>query len=189
MMQTAVLVSQREDGVSARKSGIPVTCPDPDITAYLVEIGRTPLLSREEETTLAARIAAGDDQARAHLVEANLRLVVSIAKRYTGNGLDLADLIGAGNLGLLRAARDYQPARGRFSTYAAWWIRQAIRRSLDTDARTIRLPGGTLVAMRKVEAALSRLAQRPDHAPTEEEIAEAADLARSQIRRALCARA
>ncbi len=187
MMQTLPLVSQAAYGMDAHKSVVPVTFSDPDIATYLDEIGRTPLLSREEEITLAARIAEGDEAARRHLIEANLRLVVSIARRYTGNGLDLQDLIGAGNLGLLRAAEDYTPARGRFSTYATWWIRQAIRRTLDTDARTIRLPCGTLSAMRKVESALSVCAQRPDHTPTEEEIAEAAGLSRSETKLALFA--
>jgi RNA polymerase primary sigma factor len=165
----------------------PILFPDPAIAAYLDEIGRTPLLSREEEITLAARVACGDEEARRLLIEANLRLVVSIAKRYTGLGLDLGDLIGAGNLGLLRAACDYNPRRGRFSTYATWWIRQAIWRSLDGQARTIRLPWNVTLAMRKVEAALARLEVVPDHAPTAHEIARASGLPLAEVRLALYA--
>ena len=187
-MPTLTLVSQAEYGMD-QKSVTPVSFPDPDIATYLEEIGRTPLLSREEEITLAERTANGDEDARCRLIEANLRLVVSVAKRYTGLGLDLADLIGAGNLGLLRAARDYSPTRGRFSTYAVWWIRQAIGRSLDEQARTIRLPWQVTLAMRKIEAALARLEVTPDQAvPTDQEIARASGLTVPQVQLAHSAR-
>jgi RNA polymerase primary sigma factor len=144
-----------------------------------------PLLSPEEECELASRIARGDQIARRHLIEANLRLVVSVARRYTGLGLDLEDLIQAGNLGLLRAAASFDPLRGRFSTHATWWIKQAIRRSLDNEARTIRLPSATLIHMHKVEAALSRLAEAaPNDTPTDAEIATASGLTVAEVQRA-----
>jgi RNA polymerase primary sigma factor len=187
MMQTLPLVSQREDGVYASHRVAPVTFPDPDVAAYLEEIGRVPLLSHEEEIVLAARIAEGDEEARTHLIEANLRLVVSVARRYTGLGLDLPDLIQSGSLGLIRATQDYNPRRGHFSTYATWWIRQAIGRSLDNEARTIRLPWQVTLAMRKVEAALAHLEVTPDHAPTTQEIACASGLPLAEVRLALYA--
>jgi RNA polymerase primary sigma factor len=143
-----------------------------------------PLLSPEEECELASRIARGDQIARRHLIEANLRLVVSVARRYTGLGLDLEDLIQAGNLGLLRAAASFDPLRGRFSTHATWWIKQAIRRSLDTDARTIRLPSATLIVMHKVEAVLAQL---PGDTPTDAEIAAASGLSRCEVQMARAA--
>ncbi len=114
---------------------------DNAIRQYLAEIGRFPLLNSEQELTLAWSVAQGDMEAQRRLVEANLRLVVSIAKRYNNHGISLLDLVQEGNLGLIRAAQKFDPARGfRFSTYATWWIRQAISRAVAEHTRTIHIP-------------------------------------------------
>jgi RNA polymerase nonessential primary-like sigma factor len=130
----------------------PIVIPEPtdadvegaafdNIQAYLREIGAVPLLKREEEVRLARAVRMGDENARRHMIEANLRLVVSIAKHYQGRGLDLEDLIEEGNLGLMHAIEKFDPERGfRLSTYATWWIRQCIERAIMTHSRTIRLP-------------------------------------------------
>src|ERR1700722_7915727 len=109
--------------------------------SYLIEIDETPLLSAQDERELAARVQAGDTSARDLLVRANLRLVVSIARNYVGKGLPVEDLVGEGNMGLIRAAEGFDPNAGtRFATYATYWIRQSIRRSLSRDANALRLP-------------------------------------------------
>ena len=114
---------------------------DDPVKVYLKEIGRVPLLTPEEETTLAMRIIEGDDAAKKRLCEANLRLVVSIAKRYVGRGMQFLDLIQEGNLGLIKAVEKFDYTKGfKFSTYATWWIRQAITRAIADQARTIRIP-------------------------------------------------
>lgn len=114
---------------------------DDSVRLYLREIGKIPLLTSEEELALAKRVVAGDKRAKDQMAEANMRLVVSIAKRYVGRGLDLLDLIQEGNTGLLRAVEKFDPDRGfKFSTYATWWIRQAITRAIADQARTIRIP-------------------------------------------------
>ena len=114
---------------------------DDSVRLYLREIGKIPLLSGEEEMELARRIVAGDKKAKDKMAEANMRLVVSIAKRYSGRGLDFLDLIQEGNTGLLRAVEKFDPDKGfKFSTYATWWIRQAITRAIADQARTIRIP-------------------------------------------------
>src|SRR5581483_100400 len=114
---------------------------DDSVRLYLREIGKIPLLNAEEELALAKRVVAGDKKAKDQMAEANMRLVVSIAKRYVGRGLDLLDLIQEGNTGLLRAVEKFDPDKGfKFSTYATWWIRQAITRAIADQARTIRIP-------------------------------------------------
>ena len=114
---------------------------DDPVKTYLKEIGRVPLLTAEQEADLARAAQAGDEQARRALSEANLRLVVSVAKRYVGRGLPFLDLIQEGNLGLMKAAEKFEPERGfKFSTYATWWIRQAITRAIADQGRTIRIP-------------------------------------------------
>jgi RNA polymerase primary sigma factor len=164
------------------RSVVPVSHPDPTIAAYLTDIGRVPLLSCDEECHLAQRAACGDRDARRQLTEANLRLVVAIAKRYAGLGVPLADLIQEGNLGLLRAVEDYDPARGRFSTHAVWWIKQAVRRALDNHARTIRIPSSVIGYIRKIEDAISSCVQQEGRLPSDREIAERTALSLAQVR-------
>src|SRR5215469_15443438 len=144
------------------------------ITAYLREIGRVPMLSHAQEIDLAKRIEAGDKQAVQQFVLANLRLVVSIAKRYVGRGLSLLDLIQEGNIGLMRAVQRYDWRRGhRFSTHATWWIRQAISRAVADKGRAIRLPVYVNTALNRVRRERQRLVQELGREPTEEELATA----------------
>jgi RNA polymerase primary sigma factor len=132
----------------------------PPIEIYLQEIRRIPLLTREQETELARRVAEGDEAARKRMVESNLRLVVMLARRYHGRGLPLADLIAEGNVGLIRAVEKFRWDRGtRFSTYATWWIRQAIQRALANQARLIRLPVHVEALLGKYKRARERLTQ------------------------------
>ncbi|HET8905923.1 MAG TPA: sigma-70 family RNA polymerase sigma factor [Ktedonobacterales bacterium] len=144
------------------------------ITAYLREIGRVPMLSHAQEIDLAQRIEAGDKEAVQQFVLANLRLVVSIAKRYVGRGLSLLDLIQEGNIGLMRAVQRYDWRRGhRFSTHATWWIRQAISRAVADKGRAIRLPVYVNTALNRVRRERQRLVQELGRDPTELELAEA----------------
>jgi RNA polymerase primary sigma factor len=145
-----------------------------NLRVYLKEIGRIALLTREQEGELARRIRAGDAAAKARLTEANLRLVVQIARRYLNRGLPLLDLIEEGNIGLLRAVEKFDGDRGtRFSTYATWWIRQAIVRALANQARTIRLPVHVGLLLQRYQREQQRLTQELERAPTIEEVAAA----------------
>ncbi|PYN74085.1 MAG: RNA polymerase sigma factor RpoD [Candidatus Rokuibacteriota bacterium] len=145
-----------------------------NLRVYLNEIVRIRLLSREDEAALARRVRAGDAAAKARLTEANLRLVVQIARRYLNRGLPLPDLIEEGNLGLLRAVEKFDAERGtRFSTYATWWIRQAIVRALANQARTIRLPVHVELLLGRYTKAQQRLTQQLERPPTLEELARA----------------
>jgi RNA polymerase primary sigma factor len=147
------------------------------ITAYLREIGRVPMLSHAQEIDLAQRIEAGDKQAVQQFVLANLRLVVSIAKRYVGRGLSLLDLIQEGNIGLMRAVQRYDWRRGhRFSTHATWWIRQAISRAVADKGRAIRLPVYVNTALNRVRRERQRLVQELGRDPTEQELADALEM-------------
>ena len=147
---------------------------DDSVRMYLREIGKIPLLSQEEELELANRAMAGDKKAKDKLAEANMRLVVSIAKRYGGRGLDFLDLIQEGNTGLLRAVEKFDPGKGfKFSTYATWWIRQAITRAIADQARTIRIPVHMVETINKVLRTTRRLTQDLNREPTNQEIAEA----------------
>jgi len=192
------------------------TIPDPTMDAvqsYLNEIGRVPLLSAIEEVELAEAIARGEaaeqrlaagealspqlyaalqtdvmrgQEARQHLIQANLRLVVSIAKKYVGRGMSLLDLIQEGNIGLMRAVEKFDPGRGnRFSTYATWWIRQAVTRSIAEQSRTIRLPVHLSDSLGQIKRTTERLSQKLERKPTPEEIA--ADMGQSveKVNRAL----
>lgn len=144
------------------------------ITAYLREIGRVPMLSHQQEIDLAKRIEAGDKAAVQQFVLANLRLVVSIAKRYVGRGLSLLDLIQEGNIGLMRAVQRYDWRRGhRFSTHATWWIRQAISRAVADKGRAIRLPVYVNTALNRVRRERQRLVQELGRDPSEQELADA----------------
>jgi len=150
---------------------------DDSVRLYLREIGKIPLLSAEEELELAYKIKAGDKDAKDKMAEANMRLVVSIAKRYVGRGLDLLDLIQEGNTGLLRAVEKFDPDKGfKFSTYATWWIRQAITRAIADQARTIRIPVHMVETINKLLRTQRRLTQELNREPTNEEIAEAMEI-------------
>jgi RNA polymerase primary sigma factor len=146
---------------------------DDSVRLYLREIGKIPLLNAEEELKLANQVVAGDKGAKDKMAEANMRLVVSIAKRYVGRGLDLLDLIQEGNTGLLRAVEKFDPDKGfKFSTYATWWIRQAITRAIADQARTIRIPVHMVETINKLLRTQRRLTQELNREPTNEEIAK-----------------
>ena len=150
---------------------------------YLSSIGRVPLLSAEEEVSLAKRIERGDIAAKQHMVEANLRLVVSIAKGYVGRGLTLLDLIQEGSLGLIRAVEKFDYRRGyKFSTYATWWIRQAVTRSLADKARTIRIPIHMVERLNKLVNAERTLLQRLGRDPSDAEIAAELEWSAPEVR-------
>lgn len=150
---------------------------DDSVRLYLREIGKVPLLTGEEELALAKRVVAGDKEAKDQMAEANMRLVVSIAKRYVGRGLDLLDLIQEGNTGLLRAVEKFDPDKGfKFSTYATWWIRQAITRAIADQARTIRIPVHMVETINKLLRTQRRLTQELNREPTNEEIAAAMEI-------------
>jgi RNA polymerase primary sigma factor len=157
-------------------AGVPVAEPeggaDDAVRSYLKSIGRVKLLTKEDEVRLAKRIEMNDMAAKNALIEANLRLVVSIAKRYTGRGLTLLDLIQEGNLGLIRAVEKFDWRRGfKFSTYATWWIRQGITRALADQSRTIRIPVHMVERMNRVQRVRRALLQKEGREPTPEEIA------------------
>lgn len=159
---------------------------DDPVRMYLKEIGKVSLLTAEEEQDLAKRMAEGDEDARKKLTEANLRLVVSIAKRYVGRGMLFLDLIQEGNLGLIRAVEKFDYTKGyKFSTYATWWIRQAITRAIADQARTIRIPVHMVETINKVIRVSRQLLQELGHDPSAEEIAEAMDLPPEKVREIL----
>ena len=150
---------------------------DDSVRLYLREIGKIPLLTPEEEQDLALKIVEGNKKAKDKMVEANMRLVVSIAKRYSGRGLDLLDLIQEGNTGLLRAVEKFDPDKGfKFSTYATWWIRQAITRAIADQARTIRIPVHMVETINKVLRTTRKLTTELNREPTTEEIAKELDM-------------
>lgn len=159
---------------------------DDPVRMYLKEIGRVPLLTMEEETALAEAIAAGDEQAKQHLAEANLRLVVSIAKRYVGRGMQFLDLIQEGNMGLMKAVEKFDHTKGfKFSTYATWWIRQAITRAIADQARTIRIPVHMVETINKLIRIQRQLLQDLGREPTPEEIGKEMDMAPDKVREIL----
>jgi RNA polymerase primary sigma factor len=156
---------------------------DDPVKVYLKEIGRVPLLTPEEEIDLAVRIKNGDESAKKRLSEANLRLVVSIAKRYLGRGMQFLDLIQEGNLGLIKAVEKFDYTKGfKFSTYATWWIRQAITRAIADQARTIRIPVHMVETINKVKKVSSQLLHTNGHEPTAEEIAAELDMPVDKVR-------
>ena len=159
---------------------------DDPVKVYLKEIGKVPLLTPEEEIDLAMRIAENDQAAKQRLAEANLRLVVSIAKRYVGRGMQFLDLIQEGNLGLIKAADKFDYTKGfKFSTYATWWIRQAITRAIADQARTIRIPVHMVETINKVKKANSQLLHENGRDPTPEEIAERLGMPADKVREIL----
>ena len=159
---------------------------DDPVKAYLKEIGRVPLLSAEEEGVLARAAQAGDADARRQLSEANLRLVVSVAKRYAGRGLPFLDLIQEGNLGLMKAAEKFEPDRGfKFSTYATWWIRQSITRAIADQGRTIRIPVHLVENINRVKKTAGGLLRKNGREPTAEEIAVRLEMEPDRVRELL----
>jgi RNA polymerase primary sigma factor len=160
-----------------------VPSEDP-LRIYMREVGRIPLLKQAQEVEYAKKLEKGDVEARRRLIESNLRLVISIARRYTNRGLSLADLIQAGNIGLIRAVRTFDWRRGfKLSTYATWWIRQAITRSIADQGRTIRIPVHMKETAGKVARATDQLARKLDREPSPEEIADAAGVPVERVRR------
>lgn len=160
--------------------GIKINDP---VRMYLKEIGRVPLLSAEEEINLAKRIEEGDEEAKRRLAEANLRLVVSIAKRYVGRGMLFLDLIQEGNMGLIKAVEKFDYRKGyKFSTYATWWIRQAITRAIADQARTIRIPVHMVETINKLIRVSRQLLQELGREPIPEEIAKEMDLTPEKVR-------
>ncbi|MCL2029948.1 MAG: RNA polymerase sigma factor RpoD [Oscillospiraceae bacterium] len=156
---------------------------DDPVRMYLKEIGKIDLLDTEEETRLAQRMCSGDDDAKRRLAEANLRLVVSIAKRYVGRGMMFLDLIQEGNLGLIKAVEKFDYTKGfKFSTYATWWIRQAITRAIADQARTIRIPVHMVETINKVIRVSRQLLQELGHDPSPEEIAEEMNMPAEKVR-------
>ncbi|MBQ3040887.1 MAG: RNA polymerase sigma factor RpoD [Clostridia bacterium] len=156
---------------------------DDPVRMYLKEIGKVPLLSPEEEKLYAVRMKNGDENAKNKIVEANLRLVVSIAKKHVGKGMAFLDLIQEGNLGLMKAVDKFDPEKGyKFSTYATWWIRQAITRAIADQARTVRIPVHMVETIHKVSRVSRQLLQELGREPTPEEIAEKIDMTPEKVR-------
>ena len=156
---------------------------DDPVRMYLKEIGKIPLLTPEREAYLAERISQGDKQAKDELIEANLRLVVSIAKRHVGKGMYFLDLIQEGNLGLIKAVEKFDHSKGyKFSTYATWWIRQAITRAIADQARTIRIPVHMVETIHKVSRTTRQLLQELGREPTTDEVAEALGMTADKVR-------
>src|SRR5690349_7653228 len=150
---------------------------------YLREIGRVKLLTPAEEVALAKRIKRGDKAAREHMIKANLRLVVKIAREYEGLGVPLLDLINEGNLGLMKGVEKFDPGKGaKLSTYASWWIKQAIKRALSNQAKTIRLPVHVVDRLALIRKAEVRLREIFDREPTDEEVAEELELDTKKVR-------
>ncbi len=179
-MEAAVEVAETENGDDGSADGV---ATDDPVKVYLKEIGRVPLLSPEEEIELSIKIAEGNDYAKKRLSEANLRLVVSIAKRYVGRGMQFLDLIQEGNLGLIKAVEKFDYTKGfKFSTYATWWIRQAITRAIADQARTIRIPVHMVETINKVKKVSSQLLHKNGHEPTAEEIAAELEMPADKVR-------
>ena len=186
-VEEIILSDEDEVDVENLDLSIPdgISLEDP-VRMYLKEIGKVPLLSAEEEIELAKRMELGDEEAKKRLAEANLRLVVSIAKRYVGRGMLFLDLIQEGNLGLIKAVEKFDYTKGyKFSTYATWWIRQAITRAIADQARTIRIPVHMVETINKVIRVSRQLLQELGHDPTAEEIAEEINMPAERVREIL----
>ncbi len=175
----ASLVGTAEDSELGKLDDIPLTDP---VRMYLREIGKVPLLSPTQEVELAKRVEAGDPLAKKKIVDANLRLVVSIAKKYIGRGMLFLDLIQEGNLGLIRAVEKFDYRKGfKFSTYATWWIRQAITRAIADQARTIRVPVHMVETINKMVRISRQLVQRLGREPTDDEIAREMEIEEGKV--------
>ncbi len=182
-----ILLAEEDLDVENLDLSIPdgISIEDP-VRMYLKEIGKVPLLSAEEEIELAKKLELGDQEAKKRLAEANLRLVVSIAKRYVGRGMLFLDLIQEGNLGLIKAVEKFDYRKGfKFSTYATWWIRQAITRAIADQARTIRIPVHMVETINKLIRVSRQLLQELGREPTPEEIAEELDMPVERVREIL----
>ncbi len=189
MDDAEILLSDEDEDVDVEN--LDLTIPDgisieDPVRMYLKEIGKVPLLSAEEEIELAKRMELGDQEAKKRLAEANLRLVVSIAKRYVGRGMLFLDLIQEGNLGLIKAVEKFDYRKGyKFSTYATWWIRQAITRAIADQARTIRIPVHMVETINKLIRVSRQLLQEYGREPTPEEIAEEMNMPADRVREIL----
>lgn len=178
-----VLAKTNEEEVMEPGIGSDGVSIDDPVKVYLKEIGRVPLLTPEEEINLAIAIKNGDERAKKRLSEANLRLVVSIAKRYLGRGMQFLDLIQEGNLGLIKAVEKFDYTKGfKFSTYATWWIRQAITRAIADQARTIRIPVHMVETINKVKKVSSQLLHANGKEPSAEDVAEELDMPVDKVR-------
>jgi len=156
------------------------------ISKYLSEIGKTELLTKEQEIELGRKVQAGDDDARDHMIRANLRLVVSVAKRYTKFNVSLSDLIQEGNIGLIRAVEKFDPEKGfRFSTYAMWWIRQAMNKTLNENTRTVRVPSHMIAAITKINRAAKELQYKHGRDATPDEIADHLGMKTAKVKLAM----
>lgn len=181
-------IEKDEEDVEVEEVDVDLSVPegvgiDDPVRMYLKEIGRVPLLTAEEEVELAKRMEQGDEEAKRRLAEANLRLVVSIAKRYVGRGMLFLDLIQEGNLGLIKAVEKFDYEKGfKFSTYATWWIRQAITRAIADQARTIRIPVHMVETINKLIRVSRQLLQELGREPTPEEIAAEMDITVERVR-------
>ena len=176
-------IAKEVEGAEAPDAGADNVSIDDPVKVYLKEIGRVPLLTPEEEIELAVRIGEGDEAAKKRLSEANLRLVVSIAKRYLGRGMQFLDLIQEGNLGLIKAVEKFDYTKGfKFSAYATWWIRQAITRAIADQARTIRIPVHMVETINKVKKVSSQLLHANGREPSAEEISEELDMPVEKVR-------
>ncbi len=172
-----------EEDIANTEAMVDTFSTDDPVRMYLKEIGKIPLLTPDEETKLAMEMAEGSEEAKRRMAEANLRLVVSIAKRYVGRGLLFLDLIQEGNLGLIKAVEKFDYTKGyKFSTYATWWIRQAITRAIADQARTIRIPVHMVETINKVIRVSRQLLQELGHEPTPEEIAKEMDMPVEKVR-------
>jgi RNA polymerase primary sigma factor len=184
LTETDSLISEQEESLMQEEE-LEAHASEDLVKLYLQEIGRVPLLTRQEEVSLAKRVVRGDEQARQELALANLRLVVSIAKRHKGSGLPLLDLIQEGNIGLMKAIEKFDYTKGyKFSTYATWWIRQAITRAIADKARTIRIPTHMLELMRKIYKAEEEYVQNQGAPPTSAELARMLRIPEEEIERA-----